>query len=169
MRRESLRLWNRVGADFSAPALFLFFGGRLRWEDTMESITEYRIITNNPLVKRCVPENYLVEFHGDLNYREILVLVRDLIYSGHRLYTHPLAGSVKPNETPYKSVVVSRAPRRMEPEEAVLISGSIETFDKFTPRKRVLTEQMHKDFQLIDYTLLCGALQIDALSGLSSK
>lgn len=135
----------------------------------MESIAEYRIITNNPLVKRCVPSRYLVEFHEGITYREVLVLVRDLVYAGHRLYTHPLAGSVKPNETPYKSVVVSRLPKGMEADEAMLMASSIETFDKFTPRKRVLTEQMHKDFQLIDYTLLCGALQIDALSGLGNR
>ena len=29
----------------------------------MESVTQFRIITNNPLVKECVPEQYLVEFH----------------------------------------------------------------------------------------------------------
>ncbi len=134
----------------------------------MESILEYRIITNNPLVARCVPGSYWVDLHTDKSYRDILVMVRDLVYQGHRLYTHPLSGSVKPNETPYKSIVISRKPRKMEADEALLIASAVETFDKFSPRRRVLTEEMHKDFQLIDYTLLCGALGLDALMGLSN-
>jgi len=136
----------------------------------MESVLEYRIITNNPMVARCVPKDYMIDFMEDLTYREILVTVRDLVYAGHKLYTHPLAGSVKPNETPYKSIVISRKPKKqMDMDEAMIIASSVDTFDKFTPRKRVLTEQMYKDFQLIDYTLLCGALGLDALAGLSNK
>ena len=135
----------------------------------MESITQYRIITNNPLVKECVPEQYLVEFHEGIGYRDVLVLVRDLVYAGHRLYTHPLAGSVKPNETPYKSIVVSRLPKKMEHEEAMLISSAIETFDKFKPIGWKLAERHLRDFRLIDYTLLCGTLHIDALAELNRK
>ncbi len=135
----------------------------------MERILEYRIITNNPLVKRCLPQQYLVELHEGIDYRDVLVLVRDLVYEGHRLYTHPLSGSVKPNETPYKSVVVSRLPKIMEQDEAVLIADSIETYDRFKPIGWDLAVRHHKDFQLIDYTLLCSALQIDPLAGLNHK
>lgn len=136
----------------------------------MESIREYWIVTNNPLVAQCLPEAYRVDLREDLSFREILVKVRDLVYAGHKLYTHPLAGSVKPNETPYKSIVISREPKKtMDMDEVMIIASAVETFDKFTPRKRELTEQMYKDFQLIDYTLLCGALGLDALAGLSNK
>ena len=85
------------------------------------------------------------------------------------MYTHPLSGSVKPNETPYKSVVVSKKPKKMEMDEATIISSSIETFDKFTPIKRELPERVLKDFRLIDYTLLCGAVGLDAVAGLSNR
>ena len=132
----------------------------------MESPLKVCVITNNPLVARGLPEQYLVDYENQ-SYRQILVKVRDLVYAGHRLYTHPLSGSVKPNETPYKSIVVSRHPEKMELEEAIMISGSIETFDKFAPRKRELTAEINKDFQLVDYALLCGALGLDAAAGLS--
>ena len=134
----------------------------------MESRSTYLIITNNPLVVQCMPKDFAVEYH-EITYREVLVKVRDLVYAGHRLYTHPLAGSVKPNETPYKSVVVSKLPKKMEQDEALIISSSIETFDKFTPIKRELPERVLKDFRLIDYTLLCGAVGLDAVAGLSNK
>lgn len=158
------------GGFFCARSVFLSpMQAILESEVSMESITQYRIITNNPLVKECVPEQYLVEFHEGIGYRDVLVLVRDLVHAGHRLYTHPLAGSVKPNETPYKSIVVSRLPKKMENEEAMLISSAIETFDKFKPIGWNLAERHLRDFRLIDYTLLCGALQIDALAGLNRK
>ena len=134
----------------------------------MESVSTYLIITNNPLVVECLPKDYAVEYEN-ITYRQVLLKVRDMVYAGHRLYTHPLAGSVKPNETPYKSVVVSKLPKKMEQDEAMIISSSIETFDKFKPIRRELPERVLKDFRLIDYTLLCGAVGLDAAAGLSNK
>lgn len=134
----------------------------------MISKNRIRIITNNPLVTQCLQKDYVIDF-TPCTYGEILIKVRDLVYSGHRLYTHPLSGSVKPNETPYKSIVVSRSPVGMENEEAELISNSIETFKKFPPCHRELTEEMRNDFQLIDYSLLCSALDLDAVMGLSNR
>lgn len=134
----------------------------------MESAAEFRIVTNNPLVRQCLPERYEVDYE-ETGYREILVKVRDLVYAGHRMYTHPLSGSVKPKETPYKTIAVSRKVRGMDAMEAALISSAIETYDKFTLHRRELTEKILKDFQLVDYTLICGALDLDALSGLSNR
>ena len=60
---------------------------------------DFLILTNNPLVVSCMEGKGLwtIEYHEGLSYREVLVLVRDKVYAGHTLYTHPLAGSVKPN------------------------------------------------------------------------
>ncbi len=134
----------------------------------MESISTYLVVTNNPLVTECLPPAYAVDYEA-VSYREILVKVRDLVYGGHRLYTHPLSGSVKPNETPYKSIIVSKKKRGMEPDEAMIISDSIAAFDKFTPIRRELPERVLRDFRLIDYTLLCGAVGLDAVAGLSNR
>ena len=133
----------------------------------IKSERDFLILTNNPLVFTCMSDRFRIVFSPELTYREILVKARDLVYIGHTLYTHPLSGSVKPNETPYKSVVVSRVPHVFSPEQAEIISNSIAAFDKFTPRSRVLSEQVQGDFQLIDYTLLAGAVDFDAAAGLS--
>ncbi len=132
---------------------------------------DYLILTNNPLVVSCMEGKgyYTIEYHPDLNYRDILVLVRDKVYAGHTLYTHPLAGSVKPNETPYKSVIVSVTPHGFDMEASEIISNAIAVHDKFTPIGWDLCERILKDFQLIDYTLLCGAIGFDAVAGLSNK
>ena len=73
----------------------------------MKSGLDIKIITNNPLVVRCLSDYYEIEYH-EISFREILVKVRDLVYEGYELRTHPIAGSVKPNETPYKSIVLSK-------------------------------------------------------------
>ena len=135
----------------------------------MRSGRDIFIVTNNPLVVNALPARYEVRAFEELSYREILIKVRDLVYAGHVLLTHPLAGSVKPNETPYKSVILSREPGALSPESADLAANAVTAYDKFAPRDRVLTEKLRQDFQLIDYTLLCGALDIDAAAGLSKQ
>lgn len=130
---------------------------------------DFLIVTNNPLVKQTLDGRGLwqIELHEDFSYRDVLVYVRDKIFSGHMLYTHPLSGSVKPNETPYKSIVISVEPHGMSNDDAIMISNAITTADKFQVLDWSHCEQAMKDFRLIDYTLICGALKIDALSELS--
>ena len=66
---------------------------------TIGNPRDYLILTNNPLVPACMEGKglYTIDFRPELSYREILTLVRDKVYLGHTLYTHPLAVSVKPN------------------------------------------------------------------------
>lgn len=73
----------------------------------------FKIVTNNPLVVRELTGQYTVEF-VDGTYHDVLVALRDQIHKGHRLYSHPLSGSVKPNETPYKSVLISIKPQSLD-------------------------------------------------------
>ncbi|MBU5626219.1 GrdX family protein [Oscillibacter sp. MSJ-2] len=133
----------------------------------MSSERDYLILTNNPLAARCMDGRFTIRLEEALGYREILVLARDMVYEGHTLYTHPLSGSVKPNETPYKSVVVSKVPHGFSAEQAEIMGNAILAYDKFVQRNVVLTDQIRRDFQLIDYTLLSGALNFDAAAGLS--
>ena len=137
----------------------------------MGSERDYLILTNNPLVPACMEGKgkFTIRFLAEKNFREILVLARDMVYAGHTLYTHPLAGSVKPNETPYKSLIVSVEPHGFDGTLGELMSNAIAVFDKFTPIGWELEERILKDFQLIDYTLLAGAINFDAQAGLSNK
>ena len=66
----------------------------------------YMIITNNPMVRDKLGETHNV-IYQEISYEDILKDVRDRIHEGHTLLSHPLSGSVKPNETPYKSIMVS--------------------------------------------------------------
>lgn len=133
----------------------------------MKSPHRIRIITNNPLVKTVLSDWYTVEYYEGISYRDVLVKVRDLVYAGYELHTHPMAGSVKPNETMFKSIVVGTDMIGTNIEHCKLMMNALITCDKFKPLGVQYSDYHIKDFQLIDYTLLCGALDFDAIAGLS--
>ena len=113
----------------------------------------FKIVTNNPLVVRELTGQYTVEF-VDGTYHDVLVALRDQIHKGHRLYSHPLSGSVKPNETPYKSVLISIKPQSLDMDSVEMIENSIVTCDKFPVKFPHMPDSMREDFQVIDATLL---------------
>lgn len=133
----------------------------------MKTPHRIRIITNNPLVVEVLSDYYKIEYYEGIGYRDVLVKVRDLVYEGYELMTHPLAGSVKPNETMFKSVVIGTDVKGVDLEHCNLMMNALITCDKFKPLGVTYSEYHIKDFQLIDYTLLCGALDFDAIAGLS--
>lgn len=137
----------------------------------MGSERDYLILTNNPLVYSCMEGKgkYTIRFMPEKSFREILVLARDMVYEGHTLYTHPLAGSVKPNETPYKSIIVSVTPHGFDSQQGEIMANAIAVYDKFTPIGWDLNQRILADFQLIDYTLLAGSIHFDAVAGISNQ
>lgn len=119
-----------------------------------------KIITNNQKVAEKFQESHDLLLL-DTDYRGVLVAVRDLIHQGHKLLSHPLSGSVKPNETPYKSILISRTRDAIDPRSLSIIESAIETCDKFGANKFVLTERLKEDFMLIDCSLISGAIPLN--------
>lgn len=119
---------------------------------------EYMIVTNNPLVhlrKNSLPWPVA---YDDKTLIEILVCVRDLIHLGHHLYSHPLSGSVKPNETIYKSIIVSEKIIDFDYKSLQIIEQSILLCKSFPTNAINYSESICSDFQMIDLTLLKSAL-----------
>lgn len=121
------------------------------------------IITNNPLVLERAEDVLPIEFLEAYGYFEVLNQVRLLIHGGYTLETHPLSGSVKPNETPYKSVIV-KAPASKRPtvdfQSLQLIEAAIETWNKFQGVHALPNwpERVLHDFQVVDWNLIHSAL-----------
>lgn len=118
---------------------------------------KYVIITNNPLVFEKLDGKRSVTYQ-DVSYEEILKEVRDRIHEGHMLLTHPLSGSVKPNETPYKSIMISEQRGDVDPSALKLIENAIEACHKFVMKSDKYKPEVYDDFQLIDWTLLESAM-----------
>ena len=118
---------------------------------------DFIIITNNPLVKDRLGQEYEVDF-TEISYEEVLKKVRGFVYNKHELLTHPLSGSVKPNETPYKSIMVAKNPDRYNVESMEIIDRAIAVVPKFEFKSDKYAEDVYDDFQYIDYALISSAL-----------
>ena len=117
------------------------------------------IITNNQRVHKELKDTYHVEFIEG-NHTEVLVKGRDYIYQGHTLLTHPLAGSVKPNETPYKTIAITVNKQELDLKSVEMISNSIQVCEKFSLHPREYPEEVLKDFMEIDYSLVTSAIKV---------
>ena len=115
------------------------------------------IITNNTMVRDEFAGKYQVEYE-DISYEDVLRKVRDRVYAGHKLLTHPLSGSVKPNETPYKSVMISTEPEKLDLESVEIIERAIHSCGKFEFRSDKYRPEVYEDFRTIDFTLISSAI-----------
>lgn len=124
--------------------------------DTEQSI----IITNNPMARDKFSSKYDVIF-VDGSLMDVLTTVRDRVHQGHRLLTHPLSGSVKPNETPYKTVLISKVNgKNIDMDSLTIIENSIHTAEKLLKDKGTpkWTDKLLDDFSLIDFDLIYHAI-----------
>jgi len=121
------------------------------------------MVTNNPLVKEQYRNDLKVELL-DADLPGVLIHVRDRVHKGYRLLTHPLSGSVKPNETPYKSVLISDDPGNLglqpgtDLQSVTIIEECIQAVQKFTPNH--IHEQYLPDLQTLDLTLIVSAVKV---------
>lgn len=127
----------------------------------------FRILTNNPRVyeRYSLPENQkklskLIYLEGK-SYLEVLEAARDIIHEGHELLTHPLSGSVKPYETPYKSIALSEKTGDLNLQSLGIIEESIATAKKFINdhRPRQYAPRHFNDFMIIDQHLIDSGVE----------
>lgn len=115
------------------------------------------VVTNNPKTREFFGEATVVFIDG--SYGDVLIKVRDLIHVNHKLLTHPLSGSVKPNETPYKSIALEVG-SEFDMDGLHLIEKAIETYNKL--QKDSVTpnwiERVKEDFMVIDFELIKNAI-----------
>lgn len=117
----------------------------------------YIIITNNPLVKDKYPEYTIIQVE---NYYDVLVTARNYIHQGHILLSHPQAGSIKPYETPYRSVIISDNSSQLDFKSLHYIETGLERFLTLSQSMGIkeYNEQSIQDFQVIDESLIRSAI-----------
>ena len=118
----------------------------------------YKVVTNNPLIREALESSIAVSFFSEDSHRDLLERVRELVHSGYRILTHPLAGSVKPWETPYRSVMITTDREdKTDMLSLEVIEQALFAIEKSETRP-VLDEKVLKDFQLVDLSLIQSAL-----------
>ncbi|CEH33258.1 hypothetical protein SDC9_136568 [bioreactor metagenome] len=116
------------------------------------------IVTNNPIVKSQITDKEIV--HKDITYIEVLKECRDLVHKGYEILSHPLYGSVKPNETPYRSIIMKKG-TNLDTNSLNLIEEAIVTSSKFQNNKKTPNwpNKVIEDFRVIDLDILQNTLQ----------
>ena len=113
------------------------------------------LVTNNDRVYekyKDITNVILVE-----SYEAVLIKVRDLVYDRHVLLTHPQASSLKPNQTPYRSVAVYPRGDEDNTKDIMLIEKCIETYRQWqdiAPTPTNYEERVANDFKTIDLSVV---------------
>lgn len=129
-------------------------------------MTKYLMVTNNPKINETYKDDFemdYIEYDPDVGYKIVLETARKYIHKGgYKLETHPLSGSVKPNETPYKSIILSiKKDPKLDMDGLLIMEDSVATFDKFKKDKSLplYNDKTLDDCQEIDYSLISGAIE----------
>lgn len=121
----------------------------------MFQLEKATIVTNNDRVFR--------KYQGELkvilldSYEEVLIRVRDLIYDRHILLTHPQASSLKPNQTPYRSIVIYPKENNDNTKDIMMIENCINTFrqwQEISPTPQNYSDKIANDFKTIDLSVI---------------
>ena len=111
------------------------------------------LVTNNPQAEDQYRNDFRIEYL-EATMIDVLIRVRNHIHLGRRLLTHPLSGSVKPNETPYKSVLISEECGTIDEQSVYIIEECIMAVGRF-PLKPI-PENCLPDLCTIDLLLVTG-------------
>ncbi|MEF9939700.1 MAG: GrdX family protein [Clostridium sp.] len=113
------------------------------------------LVTNNDRAaekfKNSIQEIYLLD-----SYDEVLKKSRDLIHTHHKLLTHPQASSLKPNQTPYRTILLYSEGNKDNTDDVLLIEEAIAAYEKWTAIKKVpkYDEKIAFDYKTIDLSMI---------------
>ena len=118
------------------------------------------LVTNNPMVNKEIL-NFNILYLEDKTYLELLLKIRDFVHKGYTLLTHPLTSSIKPNETPFKSILIQEGNGEINFSSLELIENALSLLNSF--KKNIYIKQYSQkiieDFQLIDYSVIKSGIE----------
>ena len=118
-------------------------------------MANFFILSNNPRVAEKYPA--LTRF-SQADVEGVFTAGRDEVHLGGVLINHPLSGSVKPNESPYKSLVISARRGPVDEKSLALIEGALAVLYKLGIKNRSYPQRVLDDFEAIDLDLLDSAI-----------
>ena len=123
----------------------------------------YQLVTNNRKTwEKYEDHDYIgVIYMEDGSFLDVLVQTRDMLHRGWHLLSHPQASNLKPNQCPYKSILISRKVSAADrAKEIEMIEGSIAAYEKFTRGMipPAWSEEALGDFQTVDLAVIESAV-----------
>jgi len=124
---------------------------------------KYIVVTNNPLSACNVSAAHYLHFLEGEGLLDVLIDVRAKVHCGFRLATHPLTSSLKPNETPYKTVLLYPKQAALCQQSLALVESAIRTYESFARNSRPISwvtmpKNILDDLALIDYDMVREAI-----------
>lgn len=117
------------------------------------------LITNNKRVRDEVVREGVEIVYLEAELLDLLKVVRNRIHLGARLLSHPLSGSIKPNENPYKSVLLDDNRTDLDMESLDIIENAIAVAANFIGMglRYIEDEREDADYASIDLSLIKSA------------
>jgi hypothetical protein len=114
---------------------------------------KHLIITNNPLVA----EKYKNVLWTEGSVEKTLIIVRDFVYQGYELVSHPLAASLRMLFSPYRSIIIGPKKVKLNFDHAEIIENSITKYKNHMDLRKT-DEGTRDDYKKMDLLLLEAAL-----------
>ena len=123
------------------------------------------IISNNPDIEALVPKIFSFTGMEGASAEAVLTAARDRIHLGAKLLAHPMAGRLRPNETPYMTVLLD-AGQESPPQDPSIDFPSLEIIEycmaeekKYADMRKKYDEALLPDLRFISCELFAGILQ----------
>lgn len=110
-------------------------------------------MSNNPLMAE---EENVIFVHG--TFRDVLVKVRDMVYEGHDLVSHPLFASARMMFSPFRTIIVGDEIGKPSEFHCKTIEDSIATYDLATAHRN-RQPQHDDDYAYLDRSLYLSSLE----------
>jgi len=138
-------------------------------DDTMRK--DVVLLTNNPCFQKSVDSSRLQFFYG--TSLEVLIAARDAIHLGSDLLTHPLCGNLRPNQQPFRSILLQNSEQKERSFNSTTYLESISTIEEAVLLYRSygsrlldpesLPAAIREDHAFVDYELMRESLTLYGL------
>lgn len=118
------------------------------------------LITNNSKVYDKYKNDIETVFEN--GYEAVLIKSRDLLHRGYSLLTHPQASSLKPNQTPYRSILLYNEKLPDNMKGILLIEKCIECYNQWQEIANTpdgYASQVEDDFKTIDLSVIDNVIE----------
>ena len=127
----------------------------------------YDCITNNIDLAKCVSNAQFIDGPA----LSVLIMARNLIHKGWKLAASPFYGNLKPNQQPYRTLVLSSGGEneivKVEEHSLFLIESAIVAYSecKVIRKPCDMAEEIDMDYKYVDFALMeetlksCGMLR----------
>jgi len=122
-----------------------------------------KVVSNNPILELRPTDIFI----ASSDILAVLEKVRDYVHLGHHLLTHPFAGSVKPNENPFRSIVITSENFSVDYQSVQLVEGCLAVARRMLSERplRNYSPRALDDLAVIDKSLLHAGLESLRLAG----